>query len=390
MKLRVIHVITRLILGGAQENTILTAEGQIKRYGYDVLIAHGPPIGPEGQLIGDARRRGIPLLEIPPLRREISPRYDIEAFVWLLRLFRRQKPHVVHTHSSKAGIIARAAARMTGVPCIVHTIHGLPFHPYEKPGLNLLYRLLERVSAIYTDRIIAVCRAMMDKALEAGVGKPERYTVIYSAVEQEMFEPIREVRERVRKELGVAEDSIIIGKVSRLAPLKGHEYLIDAFARITGSYPTAKLLLIGEGVLRREIEVRVRNLGLQDRVILTGLVSPGKVAEYLQAMDVVVHVSLREGLARVLPQALLCVKPVIAFDIDGAHEVIVDGQTGLLVKPQSTEGLVEALVKVLSDMDKARQMASEGRKRVLEPFAVGLMVDRICRLYEEVCCLRRT
>lgn len=379
--LKVIHVITRLILGGAQENTIFTVEGLARMPEFSVKLISGPAIGPEGDLVRRAVRNGVDLEIMPELRRELHPWCDPAAFLKLCAVYRRERPDIVHTHSSKAGILGRAAARATGVPCVIHTIHGLPFHPYQSKLANAVYILSERIAARWSRGIISVADAMSEKAVAAGVAPPDRFITIYSGMEVDPFLAEDGARERIRSRFGVAPDEVVIGKIARLFELKGHVCVLDAAPAIMEKFPNVKLMFVGDGILRDSLQRRAETLGISDRLIFTGLVEPSEIPAMIKAMDVVVHASLREGLARVLPQSLLSARPVVTFDIDGAREVVIEGETGYLVEPGSIEGLADAIIRALSDMPRARAMAVEGRRRFADRFRAETMVSEIAEYY---------
>ena len=382
--IRVVHVITRLILGGAQENTLLTVEGLDRMPEYEVTLISGPALGPEGELIARARRNNVNLIIVPQMQRAIHPVRDAITLAKLVRLYRRLNPHIVHTHSSKAGILGRVAARMAGVPIIIHTIHGLPFHPYETGLNNLLYKRLERWAARWSQKIITVADAMRGQAVAAGVAAPEKFVTIYSGMEVDTFLAADQRREAARRALGIADDEVVIGKIARLFELKGHEYVIAAAPKILHEFPKARFLFVGDGILRQKLQEQAARLGVAERIIFAGLVHPSRIPEMLGAMDLVVHASLREGLARVLPQALLAGRPVVSYDIDGAREVVRDGVTGYLVKPQAVDELADAVLKMLRDPAKARAMAMKGRELFANPFRAEIMVKRISALYREL------
>jgi len=380
---RCIHVITRLILGGAQENTVLTVEGLDRLEGFRTTLVTGPPIGPEGDLVERAKRNGVDLVILPRLRRQISPWRDALAYRDLLRIFRRERPDIVHTHSSKAGILGRLAARRAGVPVIIHTVHGPPFHEYQNPVANAAFRWAERWAARHTSRFISVSDAMTRKFLQAGVGTPDRFLTIYSGMEVEPFLREDGGRQRVRRELDIPEEAVVVGKIARLFHLKGHEDVLRAFASVHRRFPGARLLFVGDGILRRRLQDLADRLGLRDRVTFAGLVPPDRIPEMIKAMDLLVHASLREGLARVLPQALLSGRPVISYDVDGAREVIRDGETGFLVPPRDVERLGEALAHALSDLPRATEMARRGRDLFSDQFRAETMVRRIVEVYRQ-------
>ena len=380
----VIHVITRLILGGAQENTLLTVEGFDRLDGVRTTLVTGPPEGPEGDLIRRARANHVDLVVMPELVRSLSPVADWRAYRKLRRLFRQEKPDVVHTHSSKAGVLGRRAAWKERVPAVVHTIHGLPFHRFQSRLAHAFYVGAERRAAAWCHRILCVADAMTDQAVAAGVAPRDKFTTVYSGMEVDPYLQDLGARVRVREEFGLAADDIVIGKIARLFELKGHEDVLRAFVPMAEGFPKAKLFFLHDGVWRGRLEAMARDLGIGDRVVFGGIVEPGRIPEMVEAMDLLVHASLREGLARVLPQALLSGCPVVSYDVDGAREVVIPGETGWLVPPQDVDGLRAAMMEALRDLPAARAMALEGRRRFADQFRAETMVREIDRVYRDL------
>ena len=377
--MRIVHVITRMILGGAQENTLLTCEGLCAR-GHDVTLITGPALGPEGELLSRARLGGYRVIEIDCLRREISPWLDIRAYRALASHLRELQPDVVHSHSSKAGILARRAGRSDRMK-IVHTIHGLPFHPYGAWWRNRLYIALERRAARNTHSLISVCDAMTRQALAAGVGRVEQYTTIYSGMETAPFLVRPPEADEFRSSLRLPEDSVLVTQVSRLADLKGHESILAAAEEI----PDARIhfCFVGDGAHRDRIEAEISRRGLADRVHLTGLLPPSRIPAVMYATDILVHCSLREGLARALPQAMLAARPVVSFDVDGAREV-VDADTGVLLEPGDAAGLKLAIQTLAESPDLRARLGQTGRDRCRERFDHNRMVDEVEGVYRRL------
>ena len=374
--MKICHVITRLILGGAQENTLLTCEGLHAR-GHDVTLVTGPALGPEGQLTTRARSGGYRVIEIDQMRRPINPIRDHRAYRRLLRLLRDLRPDIMHSHSSKAGILARKAAAKVGGMKIVHTVHGLPYHRYLSPWRNKLYIALEKRAARRSDAIISVADAMTRQALAAGVGRPEQYTTIYSGMEVEPYLHASGAQ-AFRDSLELDDDALLVTQVSRLAELKGHQYILDAAEQITD--PRVRFCFAGDGRWRDRIASEIKRRGLADRFTLTGLVPTEQIPAVMAASDIVVHCSLREGLARTLPQAMLAGRPVISFDIDGTGEV-VDDSTGILLRPGDVIGLAGAIGKLADAPDLRTALGAAGREKCREMFDHNHMVDRIEELY---------
>jgi len=370
-----------MILGGAQENTLLTVEGFNRKPGWQTTLVSGPAIGPEGELIERALANGVRLVIVDQMRRAINPRLDLKSYFTLKGILRRERPDIVHTHSSKAGILGRAAAHAAGVPVIVHTIHGMPFHANENPFANLAYIALEKLAARWSDAIVTVCDAMAEQAAAAAVAPREKFTTIYSGMEVDSFLEASRHRGQTRRRLGIPADAPVVGKVARLFHLKGHEYLIEAMPAVLEKFPKVRFVFVGDGILKEALADQARRLGVFDSIVFAGLVQSHEVPAMIGAMDLLVHCSLREGLARVLPQGLLAGVPVISYDVDGAREVVIPGKTGWLLPPKEVTGLSEAIVEALTEPEKARAMARAGRELCRNRFRAEVMVDEIERLY---------
>ncbi|MGE5193371.1 MAG: glycosyltransferase, partial [Deltaproteobacteria bacterium] len=295
--MKIVHVITRMILGGAQENTLLSVEDQQHLWHDDVTLITGPAIGPEGSLIERARAKQLDVRIIPELRREIHPWRDWQSYRHIVRLLREIKPQIVHTHSSKAGILGRAAAHRLKIPA-VHTIHGSPFHPYQSRLAYEMYRRAEKWAARRCDRLISVCNAMTDQYVAAGVAPRDKFVTVYSGMEVEPFLSPPRPRDAVRKELGFAPGDVVVGKVARLFELKGHEYVIAAARTVVAQNANVRFLFVGDGILREALSAEIARGGMANHFVFTGLVPPERVPEMIAAMDIIVHASLREGLAR--------------------------------------------------------------------------------------------
>ncbi|QDU00578.1 2-deoxystreptamine glucosyltransferase [Gimesia chilikensis] len=381
--MRVAHIITRMIIGGAQQNTLYTVEDQYRDYGDEVSLITGPTTGPEGTLIPRAEQGGFDLQIIPHLLRSISPLNDWRAYRELIAALRDYQPDLVHTHSSKAGILGRAAAWHLKLPC-VHTIHGAAFHFGQSPLNYHAYIAAEKWAARRCDRLISVCDAMTDQYVAAGITTPELCDTVYSGMEVEPFLTPPRPPEEVRRELGIEPEHIVIGKVARLFHLKGHKYLIEAARQVVDAQPQVRFLLVGDGILRSEFEQRIAELGLTENFIFAGLVPPERVPELIHAMDIVVHTSVWEGLARVLPQGLIAGKPVVSYDVDGAGEVVIPEQTGYLLPAESIDPLAQALTELAADPEKRVRFGQTGRERFTDQFRHETMTRRLREIYQRV------
>ncbi len=376
----ILHIITRLIVGGAQENTLLTCEGLHAR-GHQVILLTGPSPGPEGSLMERASAGGYMVITTPHLVRSPHPWHDWAAYRHIKKLCRQLKPDVVHTHSSKAGIVGRAAAKAARVPSVVHTIHGLPFHPYQSRFVNAGWMALERWAAKKSHAIISVADAMTAQALAAGVGKPEQFTTIYSAMDVAPFIASDPSADAIRTQLGIPADRLVFGTIARLQPLKGHDDLLAIAGEIISRVPQAHFLWIGDGVFRGRFEATLRDKGWTDHFTLTGLVPPADIPRLIRAMDVLVHPSYREGLARALPQAALSGLPLISYDCDGAGEVCISELTGLLVTTGDIQKLRDAIISIAQNASRRHALGLAGRALALERFPAKVMVDKIEALY---------
>ena len=373
--MHVVHFITRLILGGAQENTVLTCEGQHDA-GDRVTLVTGPAVGPEGTLIPRARAYGYEVVELSGLVRNLRPAADRRAMRDFADMLKVWKPGLVHTHSGKAGVLGRAAAARAGVPAI-HTVHGPSFHPFQNPVSRALFIAAERWAAKRTAHFISVADAMTDQYVAAGVAPRDQFTTIRSGMDVDAFLTPPGGSGELRAKFGFGEGDVVAAKIARLSDLKGQTYLLDAAARLKTSHPRLKYLLVGDGPLRGELERRVAAKGLENAVKFAGLVPADEVPEHVHAADLVVHTSLREGLPRVLPQGLIAGKPVVAFDADGAKEVCLTGETGFLIPPRDVPALAEALAVLAADAGLRRRLGAEGRRRFADDFRTETMVRRI-------------
>ena len=293
--MRIAHIITRLILGGAQENTLLSCEDLLRLHGEDVLLITGPALGPEGSLMERARAAGVPMEVIPQLRRAVHPWRDVSSYYALKRILRRFRPEVVHTHSAKAGILGRMAAAALKVPVVVHGVHGAPFHPYQSRLARELIRAAERWAASRCHAFVSVADAMTELMVQGGVAPREKFTTVYSGMEVEPFLHAAEHRQRVRAELGYQAEHVVIGKVARLFHLKGHADVIAAAQQVIAREPRARFLFVGDGLLREELQQQIVAAGLEPYFQLIGLVPPEQIPPLVAAMDIVVHASPAGG-----------------------------------------------------------------------------------------------
>ncbi len=378
--MRITHVITRLVVGGAQENTITSVLGLRQRPGFELQLISGPSIGPEGSM--ESLVANVPglLTIVPELVRPVHPLKDWIALRKLTRLFQKDRPDIVHTHSGKAGILGRMAAAKAGVPIIIHHIHGPSFGPFYNQFANAAFTAAERYAGRLTHHFFCSAHAMTSSYLAVGIGRPEMYTRVFSGFDVAAF--TRATNDpALRAALGFAPDDFVIGKISRIAPLKGHSDLLQAVSLMRSKFPNVKLLFVGDGSLRSSIEAEAKALGLADHIWFTGLVPPSEVPKYVGVMDCVAHLSYREALSRALPQALAAGKPVLAYNFAGAGEVCINNETGFLIPTADIASVGEHLLKLARMPGLRQQFGERGRKMVSEQFTVENMIEQQARVY---------
>ena len=394
--MRVTHIITRLVVGGAQENTLATIRDLRASHSVEVNLISGTTLGPEGSLENTAREifptthhssLGTSFTIVPELVRPVHPLKDFIALRKLEKLLREQKPDLVHTHSGKAGILGRLAAKRAGVPVIIHHIHGPSFGNFQGPLANLVFTAAEKHAAKVTDYFFCSASAMTKLYVAAGIGRPEMFTRIFSGFDLQPF--LNTTNDlTLRQQLGLEENHFVIGKVSRIFKLKGHADLLNAFSKILPQVPHARLLFVGDGLLRGEVEKQARELNVRDKIVFTGLVAPNEVARYVGIMDCLAHLSYREALSRALPQALAAGKPVIAYDFDGADEICLENETGFLIRTGDIETAAQKLLQLARDAALRNKFGERGQQFVKENFSVEKMVADQYSVYQKLAAQR--
>lgn len=382
--LKVLEIITLFSIGGATETVVSMAEGLMKD-GKTVHIATGPNIISEGSMYETAKNLNIPVFTFKNLRRDINIFRDALVIFQLYRFIKKGNYNIVHTHSSKAGVVGRIAARFARAPVVLHTVHGLPFHRYQSKLKKKAFIFIEKFSSLFCDKIVAVTDTIIKTMLAYNIGNRNKYAMIRSSFDIENYKTNGEVeRKKTKHRFGIEEDDIIIGKIARLSELKGHKYLLESFKLISLKIPQARLLLVGNGELEYDLKRFVDENNLKDKVIFAGLITPEEIPSIIEIMDIVVHASLREGLARVLPQAIMMEKPVISFDLDGAYEIIKDGVNGYLIKPLDTEQLGEKIVYLCNHPELIKEFGKKGRELLGDQFSSKRMVAQINELYSSL------
>lgn len=380
--IRVLHLITRMNVAGAQENTMLSC-ALIDRERFPSEILSGPETGVEGELHTETRARGVNLMFEPSLIRAPHPWKDLVALARLTRFIARGHYDVIHTHTSKAGILGRVAGFIARAPVVIHTAHGWGFNRKQSPLVFRFYVTIERICARLCRTLVVVGEAGRTDALKLGIGRSDQYVLIRSGIEIERYRDVATTRAEARKAIGLPQDAFVVGSVGRLEPQKAPLDLIAAFAVLAGAAPNAHLVVVGDGHLRDVVERDIAARGLVGRVHLVGL--RRDVPELQRAFDVFALASHWEGLPRVFLQAMAAGLPIVATRIDGAADVIEEGVNGHLVEIGDTQAFGERLTRLWRDPDRTRTMGELGLAR-LEPFSARRMVDQLEELYERLVC----
>jgi glycosyltransferase involved in cell wall biosynthesis len=371
---RVLHVITHLDRGGATDNTLLSVVG-LDRTRYQVDLVAGP-----GEHEARARAAADRVFIIPSLRRPLRPLSDLRAAITLWRLVGRYD--VVHTHTAKAGVLGRLAARARRVPMVVHTIHAFPVNDHMPRAKRWLLLAVERLAASCADRIIAVCQINAVEALALGIAEVGQLRVVASGV------PVAAVRAgvgtRVRAGLGIPAGAPVVGTVTRFMEQKAPLDFVTASHRVVAANPDAHVLVVGDGPLRAQVETAV---GGEPRIHLLGYRED--VPDLLAAMDVVAFSSLWEGLGRALTEAVLAAKPVVATSVNGVPGLVVEGVTGHLVPPARPDLLAARILQLLARLDRGAALGVAGAERVAGRFDVSEMLTGLDAVYQEVAGKRR-
>ncbi|MFH1996225.1 MAG: glycosyltransferase family 4 protein [Candidatus Omnitrophota bacterium] len=379
--MKIAHIITRLDRGGSSD-VVLTLFQRFLALGHDVTLIYGKTDDyPEGfPPILERNRQRIKYL--PFLRREINVFRDPLSFYTLVSILRKGSFDLVHTHTSKAGFLGRLAARVAGVPMIVHAPHGHIFYGYHGRLTSGVFIFLEKMAARWCDRIITLTGMGKRDHIRFGIAAPDKFVPIYCGIDLERFEAPANGSAGIRRELGIADGDPVIGTVSRLVPIKGCENFIRAFKGIQSDIPNARAVIVGDGPLRAGLEGLTKELGLEREVIFTG--ARIDTPELLREFDVYVQSSLNEGLGRSIVEAMASGRCVVATRVGGVPEIVEDRVTGILVEPEDPEALRAAVVGLLRDDASRAAFGDRGRVRANELFGEDRMIERTERLYREL------
>ena len=387
-KIKVAHVITRFDKGGSAENTFLTVRGLDKKK-YEVLLIKGlsqeSVIGEKeaaavDENLKEAERNGVRVLTLPFLVRSIAPLNDFSALFNLMKIFWQERPAIVHTHTSKAGILGRWAAFFAKVPVIVHTPHGHVFWGYFNKWKTSVFVFLERLTARITDSIITLTEHEKKDHLRFAIAPETKFTVIHSGVDLSKFSGVTVDAFEMKKKLGISEGTFVVGTVGRLTPVKGQRYLLEAATKVLQQRPDTAFVFLGDGELLTELTEMASSLGIKDHVKFLGW--RPDVADVMATFDVFVLPSLNEGMGKVLVEAMAMGKPIIASNVGGIPDLVTHGLNGLLVPPADADAMADAIVTLHGDPSKAKRMAEKGNL-IAAGYSVDAMIQKIDRLYTE-------
>ena len=389
-KTRVIHIITRLDKGGSAETT-LHIVSSLNMEKYDVFLAHGlsresnmsimeKEVVESDLLLAEAK--GVRVFALPSLVRRLSFKNDLLAFINIYRLIKRIRPHIVHTHTSKAGLLGRLASFLARVPIIIHTPHGHVFHSYYGPVMTKVFVFAEKILSFMTDKITALTNRERDEHLEEGIASIEKYVVIHSGVMLDRLMNMSVDAGAVRGEFGIAQDSNVVGVVGRLVPIKGHKYLVSAAKRIIKEFRNTVFVFVGDGYLSSRLERQAESVGVRKNIIFTGWRKDA--VEILDLFDILVLPSLNEGMGKVLVEGMALGKPIIASNVGGIIDLVRNGENGILVPPGDSDALGEAILQLLKDKNLSEKLGKNGKAMVYPEFDASVMVKQIDDLYESL------
>ena len=377
--IRILRVITRLNIGGPARHVVLLNAALDDGLAFRSTLVAGTTGPHEGSMLDFAHAHGVEPILVPSLGREISPFDDLLSLARLVQLVRATRPDIVHTHMAKAGSLGRLAAHLCGVPLIVHTYHGHVFHGYFSPAKTRLVLGIERALGLLTDRIIAVGSGQRDEIAGYGVAPPDKLVPIPLGLELDAFLGAERERGALRRELGIDPQTPLVGIVARLVPIKAHEVFFAAAALVHQRLPQAQFLVIGDGERRAELEAFVDGHGLREHVRFVGW--RADMPRVYADLDVVALTSRNEGSPVSLIEALAAGRPVVSTAVGGVPEVVIGGQTGLLVPPDEPAAFAEALLGLLDDPQRAARLGQAGRRHVYPRYDSSRLIDDVRSLY---------
>lgn len=385
---KVIHVITRLDYGGSAQNTMRTVLGHDREQFEPLVVAgttgqwdaQGGRLATEAQC-RELEKEGIRWVLLPNLVREVHILKDCPALWELVTILRRERPEIVHTHTSKAGVLGRLAAWIANVPVVVHTPHGHVFYGHFGCFRSWIFTVVERLLAPLTTRMIALTESERDEHLQRKIGRASHFAVVPSGIDLDRFRRARAKASPEPRGFSRQPGSMVIGSVGWLTPVKGHRDLVEAVALLLPEFPHLHVLLVGSGDLQEELTALGQGLGLGKQLHFLG--HREDVEACLAVMDIFVLPSLNEGMGRALIEAMAAGLPVVATGVGGVPAIVQDQVNGLLVPPQEPVALANAIRSLLAQPERRRQLGEAAQRSIGERFSVQGMVKSIESLYQE-------
>ncbi len=380
--IRVVRFVARLNVGGPAIHTILLTKF-LSTSRFDSTLITGQISPTEGDMSYFAEEHGVVPQIIPELGREIQWRRDLIALWKMFRLLRKLRPTIVHTHTAKAGMLGRLAAKLAGVPCIVHTFHGHVFHSYFSPRKTRIFLEIERVLAHWTDAIITLSPAQRAEILSYRIGTPDKVQAIGLGLELQKFVACKKLRGKIRRELDIADETPLVGLIARLVPIKGLHYFLEAAASVLKHIPHAQFVIAGDGELREELEQLTRHLNILNNVHFLGF--RRDLPEIYADLDLTVLSSLNEGLPVALIEAMASGTPVVSTDVGGVGDLIQPERSGILVPAKNSEALAAGIGNALAlSPKKRREMGLSAQRSVYPKYHIDTLIHNIATLYENI------
>lgn len=381
-KIRVVEVITRLNIGGTASHVIFLTSG-LDSAQFQTTLITGKEGTYEGNMMDLATAKGVKPIILPSLQRELSPRQDYVAFRALYDLFRQEKPDIVHTHTAKAGTVGRLAALVAGVPVVLHTFHGHTFYGYFSPPKTAFFLNVERALARCTDRIIAVSESLRRELLNVyRVSSAQKLLAVPLGFELEEYLACEQMGGELRRELEITADTKLVGIVARLTPIKAPQLFLDVALKVRRERPDVQFLFIGSGEMHEELERNTRQMGLTGIVRFLGW--RRDLPRLYADLDVVVLTSKNEGTPVSLIEAMASGVPVVATNVGGVPDIVVDGVNGYLVPPGDEEAIAAAILDLLDRPARAKAMGQAGRHSVYPKYTLERLLNDMSNLYKEL------
>jgi len=372
------YIITKLGIGGSSYYTLMLSS-KINQDRYETVLVKGFEREDEGNMMHFFNTSQVRLILVPVLCRQLHPVKDIAAFVQLWRIIKTYRPDIIHTNSAKAGALGRLVGRMMGVSVIIHTIHGHVFHSYFNPVMSYVFRLIERLSALWSHKVITVGEFQRREILQYKVGNSKKVISIPIGLELEPLLSCERHHGLLRRELGLEENILLVGIVARLFPVKGHNLFLEAAAKVRDQFSPVKFVIVGGGELTEPLKHHAKKLRMERDIFFLGYRSD--LPEIYSDLDIVVLSSYNEGMPVSIIEAMAAAKPVVATEVGSVRELVNHGETGYIVPSGNANALAEAILKLLQQPSLRHAMGKQGRQHMNSQFTLERMLQATESLY---------